>query len=106
MSKRWITTVFAFVAGLFGCGFQPTETPHGTPNLVEFAPHLWRMGEPPSTQAWGDVAREVDPLGTGKVLVVKLNDEKEGSDNFPESAFGWRILRVPLPTATGKLFCP
>ena len=39
---------------------------------------MWRMGQPPDEAAWTELALRISPNGE-KVVVVKLNDEAEGS---------------------------
>lgn len=98
--------LLALLLGLFGCaswlkGFTDTYTPAGVPNLVEFAPGMWRMGQPPDAKAWVELALRVAPHGE-KVVVVKLDDEQEGQDNFAEDVLRWEVLRVPLPPEDDK----
>src|SRR5208282_1408808 len=88
---------------LFGCApnFVDTTTPAGVPNLVEFAPKMWRMGQPPDEAAWRELAGRVAPNGE-KVIVVKLNDEAEGSDDPAEKVLGWIVVRIPMPPEDDK----
>lgn len=87
---------------ILGCtpGFQDVID-HGVPNLVEIAPRLYRMGEPAGDYAWQYLASRVGEPG-GRVLVVKLNDEKEGSDQTAAGFVGWRVLLYPLPPEDDK----
>lgn len=95
--------VWAGLCALVGCapGFTPTQTPAGTPNLEQYAPGMWRMGEPPSGAAWEELRLLVAPRGE-RVTVVKLNDEAEGSDDYAERVLGWTVVRVPLPPEDDK----
>jgi hypothetical protein len=97
--KRWVAALLSLV----GCGpkFVDTVTPAGVPNLVEFAPGLWRMGQPPSGAAWRELAARIAPSGQ-PALVVKLNDEKEGDDRLAEMLLSWRVVRIPLPPEDDK----
>ena len=96
---NWLLVVLTFL----GCAshFVDTTTPGGVPNLVQFAPKMWRMGQPPTEAAWKELAARIAPNGE-KVVVVKLDDEVEGSDNFAEAGLGWEVVRVPLPPEDDK----
>lgn len=87
---------------LVGCTpkFVDTTTPAGVPNLVEFAPKMWRMGQPPDDAAWKELAGRIAPNGE-QVVIVKLNDEAEGTDD-PAEALGWTVVRIPLPPEDDK----
>jgi hypothetical protein len=91
-----------FLLGLLGCSpsFHETATPAGTPNLVQFAPKMWRMGQPPNDAAWKELAKLIAPSGE-KVVVVKLNDDAEGSDD-PAVALGWTVLKFAMPPEDDK----
>lgn len=95
---RWLLPILA----LLGCTpkFGDTATPAGVPNLVQFAPQMWRMGQPPDAAAWRELAARIAPSGE-RVVVIKLNDEKEGDDS-PAEALGWRVVRIPLPPEDDK----
>jgi hypothetical protein len=75
-----------------GSGFVDTVTA-GVPNLVQFAPGMWRMGQPPDEAAWKALALAIG--APSRVIVVKLNDAAEGSD-APAGALGWTVLPYPL----------
>jgi protein-tyrosine phosphatase family protein len=100
-SMRWPRFLFPVLA-LFGCSpnFVDTTTPGGVPNLVEFAPKMWRMGQPPDAAAWKELAGRIAPNGE-KVVVVKLNDDNEGSDD-PATALGWTVLKFAMPPEDDK----
>jgi protein-tyrosine phosphatase len=83
-----------------GCGFKDSLTPAGVPNLVEFAPRMWRMGQPPNEAAWQELSCLIAKPGE-PVLIVKLNDEKEGDDS-PAEKLGWTVERIPLPPEDDK----
>lgn len=98
-APRWL--LFAWV--MLGCSraFVPSTTPAGTPNLEQYAPGLWRMGEPPGGAAWEELRALIAPREQ-HVTVVKLNDEAEGSDDYAEKTLGWTVVRVPLPPEDDK----
>jgi Tyrosine phosphatase family len=75
--------------------FRETTTPGGTPNLVRFAPGLWRMGQPPNAQAWKELQGLLDANGA-PVTIVKLNDAGEGSD-LAALTLGWSLVEDPIP---------
>jgi hypothetical protein len=87
---------------LFGCNpsFVDTTTPAGVPNLVEFAPKMWRMGQPPDAAAWKELAARIAPNGE-QVVIVKLNDDNEGSDD-PAVALGWVVIKDAMPPEDDK----
>lgn len=88
---------------LAGCGipkFVDTATPAGVPNLVEIAPGMWRMGQPPTPAAWRELAARIAP--SGPVVIVKLNDEHEGDDSPAEAFGGWQVVRIPIPPEDDK----
>lgn len=99
MRRLWL-----FLLGLLGCTpqFVDTTTPGGVPNLVEFAPRMWRMGQPPTVAAWRELAARIAPHGES-VVVVKLDDEVEGDDR-PAEALGWTVVRVPMPPEDDKIW--
>jgi hypothetical protein len=90
------------ILALFGCGigFHETTTPAGIPNLVNFAPRMWRMGQPPNAAAWKELAGRIAPNGE-KVVIVKLNDGIEGSDE-PALDLGWVLFNFPMPPEDDK----
>jgi protein-tyrosine phosphatase len=96
---RWLLAFLVFL----GCTpkFVDTTTSRGVPNLVQFAPKMWRMGQPPTNAAWVELAGLIAPNGE-KVVIVKLDDETEGSDNFAETTLGWEVVRVPIPPEDDK----
>ncbi len=81
-------------------GYKDTFTPEGTPNLVQVAPGLWRMGQPPTAKAWRELRTRIAPAAID-VAVIKLNDESEGTD-YPAEDFGWKVARLPIPPEDGK----
>lgn len=95
----WFTSILAMLG--FKPKFVETTTPAGVPNLVEIAPHMWRMGQPPDEKAWRELATRLAPNGRA-VVIVKLNDDKEGDDSLAETLLGWQIVRVPLPPEDDK----
>lgn len=94
--------LLAFLA-LFGCagGFKDTTTPAGIPNLVQFAPKMWRMGQPPDEAAWKELAATIAPNGE-QVIVYKLNDDKEGDDSPAEKIPGWSVVKATMPPEDDK----
>jgi len=102
LSTRSLLTLILVL--IFGCAgtFHDTALPAGVPNLVQFAPGMWRMGQPPDDQAWRDLGIAVGNPIPSNVTIVKLNDEAEGSDDFAEKFMGWQVVRIPLPPEDGK----
>lgn len=98
---RWPKFLLPLLA-LFGCSpsFVETTVPAGVPNLVQFAPGMWRMGQPPDVAAWKALAAVIAPNGE-KVVVVKLNDDNEGSDD-PATALGWTVIKDAMPPEDDK----
>jgi protein-tyrosine phosphatase len=103
--------LLALLLGLFGCvpKFVDTTTPAGVPNLVEFAPNMWRMGQPPTPAAWEELrARVYRPSrfssSSTPVVVVKLDDEVEGNDDYAQTVLGWTVIRVPMPPEDDKIW--
>ena len=99
MRRLWL-----FLLGLLGCTpqFVDTTTPGGVPNLVEFAPRMWRMGQPPTPAAWRELQARVEHARLD-LLLVKLNDDVEGDDR-PAEALGWTVVRVPMPPEDDKIW--
>lgn len=95
---KFLLTVLA----LFGCGlgFKETTTPAGVPNLEQVSPGMWRMGQPPDAAAWKELAGLIAPNGE-KVVVVKLNDDNEGSDDLA-TALGWTVIKDAMPPEDDK----
>ena len=96
-------TFWAAVLTLIGCGtpkFVDT-TVSGVPNLVEYAPGMWRMGQPTDASAWAYVYSRISKPNT-PVLVIKLNDDKEGDDSSAASFPGWNLAKTPLPPEDDK----
>lgn len=103
---RRLRAFFAALLAIIGCGipkFVDTTTPGGVPNLVEFAPNMWRMGQPPNEGAWRELAARIAPNGQ-QVIVVKLDDEKEGDDSPAEKLLGWTVVRIPIPPEDDKVW--
>lgn len=73
--------------------FEDTNN-NGIPNLYMVAPKLWRMGQPVGEGAWRYLHQV---FGTGPVTIVKLDDEKEGSDDLATSMFAWSVVRFAIP---------
>ncbi len=98
---RWPRFLLPVLA-LIGCSpqFVDTTTQAGVPNLVEFAPNMWRMGQPPNEAAWKELAGRIAPNGE-RVVIVKLNDEVEGTDD-PAEAQGWTVVRDAMPPEDDK----
>jgi protein tyrosine/serine phosphatase len=63
---------------------------------------MWRMGQPPSDAAWRELAARIDPTNSKNVVVVKLDDETEGSDDYAEKILGWEVVRIPIPPEDDK----
>jgi hypothetical protein len=97
--------LLAILLGLFGCAprFVDTTTPGGIPNLVQFAPNMWRMGQPPTPVAWIELEARVQNQDQS-VVVVKLNDEVEGSDDYAQTMLGWTVIRLPMPPEDDKIW--
>ena len=98
--RLWI-----WMLGMIGCApvaqFVDT-TVHGVPNMVQVAPRLWRMGQPVDAEAWNYVGVTLMPVSsTVRIVVVKLNDDKEGSDD-EASRLGMTVIRWPLPPEDDK----
>lgn len=94
-----LISVWLFHCGLAPCAIHFTDSySSGVPNLERFASGhmtgaaMWRMGQPPDAAAWAALRGYV---GSGPVVVVKLNDSAEGSDT-PATAQGWTVLPHPL----------
>lgn len=86
----------ALASLLLGCGGFRSTIDHGIPNLVEVAPRLYRMGQPADVMAWNHLASRIGEPG-GRVLVVKLNSEAEGSDASVVDFIGWRLVVATIP---------
>lgn len=104
--KRWIAVVLAMLLGPFvpGCtpGFHDTTTPQGVPNLSQYIPGFWRMGQPPNDgAAWEELKILIAP-NNENVTLVKLNDLAEGSDDYPQNVLRWNVLHVPIPPEDDK----
>ena len=86
-----------------GCtSFVDTTTPAGVPNLLQFAPKMYRMGQPPATEAaWRELARRIAPNGE-PVVIVKLDDETEGNDDLATQLYGWEVARLAIPPEDDK----
>lgn len=98
---RWLSKLLFPILALFGCaGFKETTTPAGTPNVVNVAPNMWRMGQPPDAAAWKELGGIIAPNGE-KVVVIKLNDDVEGSDD-PATAQGWQVQKFTMPPEDDK----
>lgn len=106
-----LLTVGLWIAG---CGAAPCAVhfvdsySSGTPNLEKFggghvqgAP-MWRMGQPPNDVAWNDLQVEIGNPLPADVVVVKLNDEREGSDDYAAKFLGWTVLKHPLAPEDDK----
>jgi hypothetical protein len=93
---RWPKFLLPVLA-LLGCSpnFVDTTTPAGVPNLVQFAPKMWRMGQPPDVAGWRELADHIAPNGE-PVVVIKLNDDVEGSDD-PATSLGWTVRKFTMP---------
>lgn len=99
---RWPKFLLPVLA-LLGCvpKFVDTTTPGGVPNLFQYAPKMWRMGQPPTDAAWTELSWLISP-NHEQVTVVKLDDETEGSDDYAETALGWEVIHVPMPPEDDK----
>lgn len=101
-----VKKAFASLASLLlGCGggFKETKV-EGVPNLgMAFPdePRIWRMGQPPDAVGWAAVVAEVgwhgEAVGVPRILVVKLNDDKEGDDSPITAYAGVRLVKLPIP---------
>ncbi len=74
---------------------HPGAPIHGVPNLTRVASGLWRMGQPETVRAWIDL---FDRLGVDprKAVVVKLNTDTEGDDDWPSRLLGFTLIKRPL----------
>jgi protein-tyrosine phosphatase len=98
---RWLSRLLLPLLVLVGCSsFKETTTPAGTPNLVQFAPNMWRMGQPPNASAWKELGGIIAPNGE-HVVIIKLNDDVEGSDD-PAVAQGWQLQKFTMPPEDDK----
>ena len=79
----------ALVLTLLSACTKATVYDHGVPNLSLVAPGLYRSGEPSTPEAWAYVK------SLGVKQVVKLNFEREGSDDGARQA-GLEVLYVPI----------
>lgn len=104
MKKLYLTlcALFAFYSLSCTSKFVDTTTPGGVPNLVQFAPNMWRMGQPPDEAAWKELASRIAPAGQ-QVVVVKLDDAVEGNDDYAET-IGWQVVRIPIPPEDDKVW--
>lgn len=100
-SMRWLKFFFPLLS-LVGCaGFKETTTPAGNTNLVNFAPSMWRMGQPPTAAAWKELSGIIAPHGE-PVVVFKLNDDVEGSDDPATTLPGWTVEKFAMPPEDDK----
>jgi hypothetical protein len=112
-----VRRLWLWLLALAGCGhpaFVDTNV-QGVPNLMQVvpgSPRLWRMGQPADATAWGYVAKTLlgPPsavrLGNAaqpRIIVFKLNDDAEGSDDLV-TTFGWQLVKVPLPPEDDKVW--
>ena len=97
----WLQSLWDAFVSLFVTSpkFVDTDT-NGVPNLVQFHPGMWRMGQPVNADAWRALQRVVAPSNQ-RVVVVKLNDDAEGDDS-PARLVGWLVLKNPIPPEDDK----
>jgi len=98
MKRFWLALL-----SLLGCGYVDTYTPAGIPNFHVFvapgAP-MYRTGYPPDQAAWNELRKLIELPGRHVTKVV-LHDDAEG-DESPASAFGWTVVKIPLPPEEDK----
>jgi hypothetical protein len=68
------------------CATKPTS--FGIPNFYKVSPGVWRGGQP-SREGWDYLK------AFGVSRVIKLNTEREGSDNYAEQ-IGMTVYRAPI----------
>jgi len=68
---------------------------HGIPNLVRVDSNHWRSGQPTTPEAWSYLYM------IGVRVVIKLNDDSEGSDDVATDA-GLSVVKFPIPPFDGK----
>jgi protein-tyrosine phosphatase len=69
--------------------------------MVEMAPNMYRMGQP-TPEGWVYIKTQVDPKRP--VLVVKLNDAKEGDDSTVLQYMNWYLDQAPLPPEDDQIW--
>jgi hypothetical protein len=95
--KLWV-----FLLALLGCTPKFVDTTvNGVPNLTEYAPDMWRMGQSNDATAWSYVESRIVKPGK-PVLVVKLNDDNEGDDSPVLSMDGWVLDKDFMPPEDDK----
>ena len=98
---KFRTLWFAILA-FIGCAPKFVDTTvSGVPNLLQYAPGMWRMGQPEDAAAWDYVAATIGKPNT-PVLVVKLDDDVEGDDSPVLNFKDWHLAKDPLPPEDDK----
>ena len=94
------TAILAFI----GCAPSFTATDvTGVPNLDQYAPDMWRMGQPADAAAWSYVDSVIAKPGK-PVLVIKLNDDNEGSDSPMLDFQDWYLQKYVMPPEDDKVW--
>ena len=95
--------IWAAFLTLLGCSSFTATNVHGVPNLDEYAPDMWRMGQPPNSVSWSYVEAAISKPGR-PVLVVKLNDDQEGSDSPMLDYSDWYLEKAAMPPEDDKVW--
>jgi hypothetical protein len=94
--------VWAAIIAFIGCAPAFTATNvNGVPNLDQYAPDMWRMGQPADATAWSYVDSVIGKPGK-PVLVVKLNDDGEGDDSPMLGFQDWHLDKEAMPPEDNK----
>ena len=88
--KTLLTCVLALCLLTFGCATAHYNTPEQIRNFEQVSTNLYRSGQLTYFSQWQYVADE------GIKKVIKLNTEKEYSDNVATN-YGIQIVYLPLP---------
>lgn len=89
---------------LLGCSPKFVDTTvHGVPNISQYAPDMWRMGQPTDQDGWNYVRAQVEKPGK-PVLVVKLDDDVEGDDSPALQFPGWSLAKEAMPPEDDKIW--
>jgi hypothetical protein len=99
-----LRAVWAAVLALLGCTPKFVDTTvHGVPNMEQYAPDMWRMGEPADAAAWTYVIQTVSKENK-PILVVKLNDDNEGDDSPVLQFKGVVLAKEAMPPEDDKIW--
>lgn len=96
--------IWAAILAFFGCSPKFVDTTvSGVPNLVQYAPDMWRMGQPVDSTGWLYVDSMIGKPGK-KVLIVKLDDDVEGDDSPVLGFEGWNLAKEAMPPEDDKIW--